>query len=44
MGGTLSADDTPGGGLTMTISVPVAAQSDYAYEPGHREREATGHD
>jgi two-component system sensor histidine kinase KdpD len=44
MGGTLSADDTPGGGLTMTISVPVVVQSDYAYEPGHREREATGHD
>ena len=23
MGGTLSADDTPGGGLTMTITLPV---------------------
>ncbi|MGH3186389.1 MAG: ATP-binding protein [Streptosporangiaceae bacterium] len=44
MGGTLTADDTPGGGLTMTISVPVVEQSDYAYEPGHRERGAAGHD
>jgi len=44
MGGTLTADDTPGGGLTMTVSVPTAAQPDYFCEPGHREREATGHD
>jgi len=44
MGGTLTADDTPGGGLTMTVSVPVVAQSDYSCEPGHREREATGSD
>ena len=34
MGGTLTAEDTPGGGLTMTVSVPVAAQPDYSYEPG----------
>jgi two-component system, OmpR family, sensor histidine kinase KdpD len=25
VGGTLTADDTPGGGLTMTVSLPVAA-------------------
>jgi two-component system sensor histidine kinase KdpD len=42
MGGTLTAEDTPGGGLTMTVSVPTAAQQDYGYEPGHREREAAG--
>jgi two-component system, OmpR family, sensor histidine kinase KdpD len=40
MGGTLTAEDTPGGGLTMTISVPAVPQQDYGYEPGHREREA----
>jgi two-component system sensor histidine kinase KdpD len=42
MGGTLTAEDTPGGGLTMTISVPAVRQQDYGYEPGHREREAAG--
>ena len=42
MGGTLTAEDTPGGGLTMTVSVPTVTESDYGYEPGHREREATG--
>jgi two-component system sensor histidine kinase KdpD len=41
MGGTLTADDTPGGGLTMTVSVPVVTEPDYDCEPGHREREAT---
>ena len=25
MGGTLTAEDTPGGGLTMVVSLPVAA-------------------
>ena len=25
LGGTLEADDTPGGGLTMTIALPRAA-------------------
>jgi two-component system, OmpR family, sensor histidine kinase KdpD len=40
MGGTLTAEDTPGGGLTMTVSVPVVARSGYEYEPGHRERAA----
>jgi two-component system sensor histidine kinase KdpD len=42
MGGTLTADDTPGGGLTMTVSVPVVSGPDYHCEPGQREREATG--
>jgi len=42
MGGTLSAEETPGGGLTMTVSVPAAPQQDFEYEPGQREREATG--
>jgi two-component system, OmpR family, sensor histidine kinase KdpD len=40
MGGTLTADDTPGGGLTMTVSVPAVTEPGYEYEPGHREREA----
>ncbi|HYB45818.1 MAG TPA: ATP-binding protein, partial [Streptosporangiaceae bacterium] len=40
MGGTLTAEDTPGGGLTMTVSLPTAPDQDYQYEPGHREREA----
>ncbi len=38
MGGTLTAEDTPGGGLTMTISVPVVTEPAYECEPGHRER------
>jgi len=42
MGGTLTAEDTPGGGLTMTVSVPAVPQQDVGYEPGHREREAAG--
>src|ERR1700678_1939766 len=37
-GGALTADDTPGGGLTMTVSVPVATEPGYDCEPGHRER------
>jgi two-component system, OmpR family, sensor histidine kinase KdpD len=40
MGGTLTPEDTPGGGLTMTVSLPVVAEQDYDYEPGRREREA----
>jgi two-component system sensor histidine kinase KdpD len=40
MGGTLTAEDTPGGGLTMTVSVPVVSGGDYQCEPGQREREA----
>jgi two-component system, OmpR family, sensor histidine kinase KdpD len=42
MGGTLTAEDTPGGGLTMTVSVPVVQQPEYEYAPGQREREASG--
>ena len=40
MGGTLTADDTPGGGLTMTVSLPAVPEIGYEYQPGHREREA----
>ena len=39
MGGTLTADDTPGGGLTMTVSVPAVTEPGYEPEPGQRERE-----
>jgi len=39
MGGTLTAEDTPGGGLTMTVSLPVVTDPGYAYGPGHRERD-----
>jgi two-component system, OmpR family, sensor histidine kinase KdpD len=42
MGGTLTAEDTPGGGLTMTVSVPAVPHEDFGYEPGQREREAAG--
>jgi len=42
MGGALTADDTPGGGLTMTVSLPAAAEAGYEPEPGQRERESTG--
>jgi two-component system sensor histidine kinase KdpD len=42
MGGTLTADDTPGGGLTMTVSLPAAAEPGCEPEPGQRERESTG--
>jgi two-component system, OmpR family, sensor histidine kinase KdpD len=40
MGGTLTAEDTPGGGLTMTVSLPIVVQPRYEYEPGQRERDA----
>ena len=33
MGGTLDPDDTPGGGLTMTLSLPRAPQPTRAGEP-----------
>jgi two-component system, OmpR family, sensor histidine kinase KdpD len=42
MGGTLTADDTPGGGLTMTVSLPAVADPGHRYEPGQREREEAG--
>jgi two-component system, OmpR family, sensor histidine kinase KdpD len=40
MGGTLEPEDTPGGGLTMVVSLPAAASPDgpVLAEPGHRER------
>jgi two-component system, OmpR family, sensor histidine kinase KdpD len=38
MGGTLAAEDTPGGGLTMTVSVPAVIGPHCEYEPGRRER------
>ena len=42
MGGALTADDTPGGGLTMTVLLPAAAEPDYQPQPGQRERESAG--
>jgi len=43
MNGTLIAEETPGGGLTMTVSVPAAAGSaGSGYQPGKREREPDG--
>jgi len=42
MGGTLVADDTPGGGLTMTVSVPAVTGPGLRTEPGQRERESAG--
>jgi two-component system sensor histidine kinase KdpD len=44
MGGTLEPEETPGGGLTMAISVPVAPgpARPEAGEPGQREREGIG--
>jgi two-component system, OmpR family, sensor histidine kinase KdpD len=40
MGGALEPEDTPGGGLTMVVSLPAAAAPDGPglAEPGHRER------
>jgi two-component system sensor histidine kinase KdpD len=42
MGGTLAAEETPGGGLTMAVSMPAVAATTHPdeYEPGHRERDA----
>jgi two-component system sensor histidine kinase KdpD len=42
MGGALTADDTPGGGLTMTVSLPAASEPGYEPEPGQRERAEGG--
>jgi two-component system sensor histidine kinase KdpD len=42
MGGTLTAEDTPGGGLTMTVSVPAVTGPGFEPEPGQRERESAG--
>ncbi|HEX8005233.1 MAG TPA: ATP-binding protein, partial [Trebonia sp.] len=38
MEGTLTAEDTPGGGLTMTVSLPaVEFGGPDPFMPGHRE-------
>jgi two-component system sensor histidine kinase KdpD len=47
MGGTLEAEETPGGGLTMVLSLPAVPRAagvggDVPYPPGRREREADG--
>jgi two-component system sensor histidine kinase KdpD len=41
MGGTLEPEETPGGGLTMTLSLPAVVEPDGAgpREPGYRERD-----
>jgi len=38
MDGTLTPEETPGGGLTMVVSLPAAAAQSRLGEPGHRER------
>jgi two-component system sensor histidine kinase KdpD len=44
MGGTLEAEETPGGGLTMAISLPAVPGPGHPTpgEPGRREREGIG--
>jgi len=47
MGGALTPEETPGGGLTMVVSLPVApsaADPSGAAQPGRREREETSQD
>jgi two-component system sensor histidine kinase KdpD len=39
MGGTLDPDETPGGGLTMIISLPAAPAGQATVAPGQRERD-----
>jgi two-component system sensor histidine kinase KdpD len=41
MGGTLDPEETPGGGLTMTLSLPAAIEPDGQGPgaPGYRERD-----
>ena len=41
MGGSLDPEETPGGGLTMIISLPAAAVADQQAAPGRRERDET---
>jgi two-component system sensor histidine kinase KdpD len=43
MGGTLDPEETPGGGLTMALSLPAVTEPDGPGpgEPGQREREAS---
>ena len=42
MGGSLDPEETPGGGLTMVLSLPAAESGpgDGEADPGRREREA----
>jgi two-component system sensor histidine kinase KdpD len=45
MGGTLDPEETPGGGLTMALSLPAVTEGDGAGapgEPGYRERDGAG--
>jgi hypothetical protein len=44
MGGSLEPDETPGGGLTMIVSLPAAPKAGKPVEaaPGRRERDETG--
>jgi two-component system sensor histidine kinase KdpD len=39
MGGTLEPAETPGGGLTMVLSLPAVPHAEDAGEPGRRERD-----
>jgi two-component system sensor histidine kinase KdpD len=41
MGGTLDPEETPGGGLTMTLSLPAVIEPDDLgrRDPGYRERD-----
>lgn len=41
MGGTLSAEETPGGGLTMAVRLAAAAEGPDAVPPGSREQAAS---
>jgi len=47
MGGTLTAEETPGGGLTMAVTLPAVAATPGAPGPGEAEpgqRERAGQD
>jgi two-component system, OmpR family, sensor histidine kinase KdpD len=41
MGGTLEPEDTPGGGLTMALSLPAVPEPGREREPGRREQSGT---
>jgi two-component system sensor histidine kinase KdpD len=43
MGGTLEAEDTPGGGLTMVVSLPAATPSSTHTAPTSTARTPTAH-
>ncbi len=42
MGGRLEPEETPGGGLTMVVSLPVGRDDPASAAPGLRERQVTG--